>query len=678
MSSGRFKLSKTNNDVFTDSFANDLILQADNQLQRILIGLGCNVHSTIGITSNSISISNMVGIGTTNPLEVLDVRGNARISSNQYVYGNVGIGTTNTLGNQLYIVGNTQTTGTFTASNIYIQGDMTIMGTQTVLNTDVSLTDQFVISNAGSDTALKVYQYGLQNTFETYYNDKLSLIVGNNGFVGIGTSTPNDTFEVYGNSLFSGNTTVNCNLNVTKITNLTDTLNCLSNVNITGTANYNSNLIVEGIINCHSNVNITSNLYCPTINNIVLNYDVPNVIITNSSVNTRYIQYTLSNIKQDNDGFGNLIPHIDKLYVTYSNNTLGSNIIVGSNNIQNIKYLNIYSGSNSLNYTTTSTTNDTMNIYGLVSASNYTVSMYYQNYRGNSPSNTVINNVLTTTMGPPTIVQNLTLTTDTSNLYINFNSPLYSDSINNQNVASISSYYMDYSACSSIKFGGVIHSNNYISNTNKFTISNYTTELYSGTLYKFQVYSKNDNLNSNSSIASNYFYTGFDSNKYPIGCNLNSLTFADGNTSYYNFNTYYAIDCGSNGPVTSFISSSSNQTRLMNNSNLFYKYTTTSNLNLFYQPNPQNSNYVGTITGQLNIVTKTVNSNLETLIMNIKPFNSNNESSINNSKYLGLRLSNLNNSNNYFLYSGLEVSINYSSKASNASYNQYNYNCKFK
>ncbi len=686
MSSGRFKLSKTNKDVFTDSITNDLILQTDSSSQQILFGLGCNVNSTISITSNSLSVSNMIGIGTNKPLETLDVRGNAIISNNQYILGNVGIGTSDTLGNKLLVVGDIKTTKTLTASNIYIEGDMTVMGTQTIINTDVGVTDQLIITNTGSDTALKVYQYGTQNTFETYYNDKLTFIVGNNGNVGICTNIPSKTFEVYGESLLNGNTTINCNLNVTKTTTLTETLNCLSNINITGNANYRSNLFIDGYINCYSNVNITSNLYCSTINNIILNYDVPNVIITDTYINTCYIQYTLSNIKQDNDGFGNLIPNIDKLYVTYSNSVLGSNVIYGSNNIRNIKYLNIYSKNNTINYTTTNNIDDTMNIYGLVSGCNYTISLYYQNSRGNSQSNLTMYNVSTTKMGPPSSVKNITFTTNNDNLYINFDIPTYTDSFNNLNISPIKEYYMSYNVLSSIRFSNITHSNNtYISTINNFTISNYKNELYPGTIYDIQIYSQNENINSNSVIASNYLFTGFDSNDFSLGgCNINNLSFADQPNSCYDLNTYYAIDCGSNGPVSSIICSSSNFTRIINNVNSFYKYSTTSNLRLFYTPNPTYNSYitsnVGYIISKLDIVTKTTTNNLENLILNILPFNSNNTNSVNNNKYINLKLTSLNSNysntklDNYFLNSGIEITINHNNKSSNCSYNKYNLN----
>ncbi len=682
MSSGRFKLSKKNNDVFTNSYTNDLILQADNDSQRILIGMGCNVEPTIIMNNNIVTFSNMIGIGTTMPIEVLDVRGSVSISDNQYILGNVGIGTNNTQGKNLYIKGDVQSTGEIKASNLYITGDMTVLGTQTILDTDVAVTDQFIVNNTGSDTALIVKQSGQQNTVEAYYNDKISFIVGDNGNVGISTLTPTENFEVYGDSLLNGHTTVNCNLNVTKITNLSSTVNCLSDINIIGDAKYSQNIIIDGVINCHSNINVTSNLYCPIINNITLNYDVPNVVINDTSINARYIQFTLSNVKQDNDGFGNLIPHIDKLYLTYYNPTLGSSTFCASNNIQNIKYINIFTESNNLNYTTTNSIEDTLNLYGLVTTSNYTFTLYYQNYRGNSPNNTIISNLATLSMGPPSTVQNITFTSNNNHLYINFNIPSYTDSINNQNICPIKSYYMNYSVLSSMRFSNLSHSKSYTSSNNSFTISNYKNELYPGTTYNFQIYSKNQNIDTNSAIASNYLFTGFDSNDFTLGSNLTSIKFLDQNNNFYDYNTYYSIDCGSNSPVTYITCSSSNYTRLMYNNSSFYKYSSTSNLRLFYTPNPNysstNSTNVAYITSKLDIVTKNNTENLETLNYNILPFNSNTIDSYNNNKYLSINLTNLNSNSsdnrldNYFLNSGINILNNYNIKTSNCSYNKYN------
>jgi hypothetical protein len=652
---GKFFVSKSNYNIFNDAFVNDLIINTEKNTQKILLGVGSNVNSTMVINNGNI------GIGTIYPTEKLDIIGNLRVSSNIYTYGSIGIGTNNTLNNSLYVLGDIKNTGTIYTSNMQIQGDLTVSGTQTILNTDIKVTDQFVVSNIGTDTAVKIYQLEQnQNSVEVYNNNNIAFIVGNNANVGIRTNAPIAPFDVFCDSLFQGNTTINCNLSVNSIANI-QTLNCFCN------------LTVERDVFCNSNITIKANLYCSNLNNILLNYDVPNVTVINTNITTTYIDLTLDSVIQDKDSFGNLIPNIDKLYISYSNTTNNLSSIA-SNNVQNIKNIKLNCSENSNYYSTTTNENDTYNIFGMISNSNYKISMYYENSRGNSLSNYTID-LATTKMGPPSTIRNLNITSLNSNLYINFDSPLYTDQYNNLNVSSIENYYLYYNAKESIRFNGVTHSNTITSSNNNFTLSNYKNELYAGTLYNFNIYSKNKNLNSNSQSVSNMILTGFDSNDFIYGENLSNVIYLENSNNFYDYNTYYAIDCGSNGPTSSIIVSKSNYTRLMNSNNLFTKYTNTSNLRLFYHPNPNDSNNVGIthIIGSLSITNKTYTSNLETLSFNINEFDSNLTVSSNNNKYISYSLCNL-NSNNYFLEGDLELSINYNSNTSNASYNKYTLN----
>jgi hypothetical protein len=679
MNTGRLKLATSNANIFTDSYTHDLILQGESSLQKILVGVGTNVHSTIVINSNS------VGIGTNIPLNTLDVRGNARFSQDQYIYGNIGIGTTDTLGNKLYVIGDMRNTGLIRTSNIYIEGDMTVMGTQTIVNTDVAITDQFTVSNIGTDTAVKIYQSGEQNMLEVYDDNKISFVVANNSKVGIGTLTPSDTFQVWGNSIMTGNTTVNCNLNIDKIANITGTVNCLSNIvitktaNISGSVNCYSNLDITGVVNCLSNINIDGKFFCDIVNNIILNYDVPDVTVNSYSSNTRYIELLIKKPSQDNDGFGNLIPHVDKLYVTYSNSKLGQLTTITSNNIENIEILRIHTGETLYNQNWNSYSN-VMDVYSLITASNYKLTLYYENYRGKSINDYIISSITPPTIGVPSLVQNLnTSIVNNSNLNIYFTAPSYTDSTNSNNLSILKNYYLNYSATSSIKYDGIIHSNNYTLTTSNLLIENYKNVFYTGTLYKIDVSSRNENLNKYSSNTTTYFYTGFDSNDFHTGSNLNDMILNDQNTtSYYSNNTYYAVDCGSNGPVSYFTTSSN--IKLMSTTNSFYKYTVDSNIRLFYNPNPRNSN-VGTITSKLDIVGHSSSNTLETLTLNIKQFNDNTQNILTNNSYLGLRLTSLNTTStydlgNFFERSGLEITMNYNNKSSNNSYNKYNLNTK--
>jgi hypothetical protein len=93
----------------------------------------------------------------------------------------------------LQVTGNITTAGTFTASNLSILGDYTI------LNTTTSNTEQIIITNAGTGPALKVTQTGAFPIAEFYDDGQaIALKVADGGNVGIGTALPLQKLHVQG------------------------------------------------------------------------------------------------------------------------------------------------------------------------------------------------------------------------------------------------------------------------------------------------------------------------------------------------------------------------------------------------------------------------------------------------------------------------------------------------
>ena len=238
--------------------------------------------------------SNSVGINTTNPVSELDVRGDVFVESDLRSLGNIIIGTVEDINNnRLYVDGNVETTATLTANDIIVQ-NLTVIGSNTLVNTDVKITDQFQVSNIGTGPAVIINQTGMQDILQVFDDGNIAFIVADDAKIGIRTETPEEALHVVGNiKLEAGHMLVD------------------------------SNIVCEGDIDCSMDINVGGKINCDNFNNIILKYDPPDVIITNTYINTNSIQLTIQKPIFDNDGYGNLIPNIDNLILSYSNNIDG-------------------------------------------------------------------------------------------------------------------------------------------------------------------------------------------------------------------------------------------------------------------------------------------------------------------------------------------------------------------
>jgi hypothetical protein len=159
-----------------------------------------------------------VGVGTTNPQQKLHVEGTIKATSfigdgslltglavpsvwsqgasNVYVVGtNVGVGITNP-SNSLHVVGNTR-----------IEGNLTVNGTQTIINTNVGTTEQLIITNDGTGPAVIINQTGAQPVLDVQDDGVSVLKIIDGGNVGVGTTLPQQKLHVVGTAqatTFSG------------------------------------------------------------------------------------------------------------------------------------------------------------------------------------------------------------------------------------------------------------------------------------------------------------------------------------------------------------------------------------------------------------------------------------------------------------------------------------------
>lgn len=89
--------------------------------------------------------------------------------------------------------------------NLTIQGDLSVLGATTTIETDVTTTSAFSVTNYGSQTALTVTQVdGSTDVAHFIDGDESALIIKGSGNVGIGVEDPAEKLTVNGNISASG------------------------------------------------------------------------------------------------------------------------------------------------------------------------------------------------------------------------------------------------------------------------------------------------------------------------------------------------------------------------------------------------------------------------------------------------------------------------------------------
>jgi hypothetical protein len=115
---------------------------------------------------------------------------------------NVGIGT-DTPGAKLDVNGSA-----IVRTNLTVNGDFTVLGTTSQLDTLVYTTSAVSITNTGSGPALTVTQTGSQPIAHFIDSNGDDIIFADNGYLGLGVASPNEKLTVSGNLSTSGTATI--------------------------------------------------------------------------------------------------------------------------------------------------------------------------------------------------------------------------------------------------------------------------------------------------------------------------------------------------------------------------------------------------------------------------------------------------------------------------------------
>lgn len=136
-------------------------------------------------------------------------------------------------------------------SNITVSGDLTVLGTNSRLDTITTIASAFEVTNVGTTVALKVTQTGNTDVAEFNDDNTTALIIKNGGNVGIGTTnaherlTVNGSISASGNIHAFGNITVNSSFGIGTATP-NEALTVVGNLSATGTLYNNGNIVATG------------------------------------------------------------------------------------------------------------------------------------------------------------------------------------------------------------------------------------------------------------------------------------------------------------------------------------------------------------------------------------------------------------------------------------------------
>jgi hypothetical protein len=329
-----FGIHKPNFIMSIDASYNDAVIRSDN---NIMFQSGTQASALYIAKSN-----NRVGIANSSPSEILDVIGYTKSSSGYktgsygrvidssgnftgdngtltgnltvdtntlYVHSsqsNVGIGTTEPgSAYKLHVLGDTR-----------IQGNLTVNGTTTVINTNVAetSTEQLIITNDGTGPAVVITQTGNNDIFKILDDANTCFFIKDGGKILIGgISESTYHLDISGNTHFVNNVDVSQNVNVSGNAKVIGSLTC-------GSMQIDGNFGVKGNFDLSENFRILTNKFTITPTG---NVGAAGTLDVSSNL-TVLDKFRVTAASGNTDMSGNLTVNVDKFKVIAASGNVGA------------------------------------------------------------------------------------------------------------------------------------------------------------------------------------------------------------------------------------------------------------------------------------------------------------------------------------------------------------------